>query len=279
MERIRLVDVGARGGIDARWKPFHSILEVIAFEPDADECSRLNTFAWPYAVKWIPAALGAADGERVTLHICKQPGCSSLLVPNDSLCRNFAYGPNMEVVRSVPLVLSRMDSVVGVQPDVIKVDTQGTEIDVLKGAGALLDKTVAVELEVEFIPQYREQALFSDIDLFMRAQGFLLRGLRRSYWRNDARFTHPFGGQLIHGDALYIRPEMIDSPKGHAILAVYRQYDLLATLGAQTLIPRESTLIRILGRMLSGYSNRELRHFVDRLRPASASDWHDPDFF
>lgn len=279
MERIRLVDVGARGGIDARWKPFHSFLEVIAFEPDADECSRLNTLSWPYAAKWLPAALGAADGESATLHICRQPGCSSLLVPNDSLCRDFAYGPSMEVVKSVPILLSRMDSVVSDQPDVIKVDTQGTELDVLKGAGALLDRTIAVELEVEFIPQYQKQALFSDIDLFMRAHGFLLRGLRRSYWRNDARFTHPFGGQLIHGDVLYIRPEMIDSPKGHAILAAYRQYDLLAKFGAQALIPAESTLIRILGQMLSGYSNRELRRFVDRLRPANASDWHDPDFF
>lgn len=279
MDLLRLVDVGARGGIDARWKPFHSLLEVIAFEPDVDECSRLNMSQWPYDAKWIPAALGAVDGETATMQICRQPGCSSLLVPNQEFSRDFAYGANLEVLRSVPIVLSRMDSLVHDQPDVMKVDTQGTELDVLKGAGALLDMTIAVELEVEFVPQYHEQALFAEVDQFMRARGFWLRGLRRSLWRNDARFDHPFGGQLIHGDVLYVRPNVLNSPKGHMILAAYRQYDLLAKFGAQALIPKESMFVRLLSRVLSGYPSRELRRFVDRVRPADASDWHDPDFF
>ncbi len=279
MDRLRLVDVGARGGIDARWKPFYSSLDVIAFEPDVDECVRLNNSSWPYSVEWIPAALGAVDGQAAMLRICTQPGCSSLLIPNDALCRDFAYGSNMKVVKELPLTLSRMDTVVSKQPHVIKIDTQGTELEVLKGAGALLDETIAVELEVEFVPQYLDQALFSDVDAFMRGRGFWLRGLRRSYWRNQAQFTHAYGGQLMHGDVLYIRPNRMASSQGRVILAAYRQYDLLAKIGAHEFIPPEPTLVRLLSKMLSGKPNRQLRRFVDRLRPANASDWHDPDFF
>lgn len=43
------------------------------------------------------------------------------------------------------------------QPNLIKVDTQGTELDVLRGAGRLLDDTLAIELDVEFVSQYEGQ--------------------------------------------------------------------------------------------------------------------------
>src|SRR5215204_5969817 len=41
-DRLRLFDVGARGGIDPRWRPFHRYIEVVGFEPDPAECDRLN---------------------------------------------------------------------------------------------------------------------------------------------------------------------------------------------------------------------------------------------
>jgi FkbM family methyltransferase len=279
LETVRLVDVGARDGIDLRWAPYYAALDVIAFEPDEVECDRLNAASWPYAVTHLPVALGAVNGVEATLRVCRSPGCSSLLQPNRALRGEFAYAANMDVTKEVPVTLSRMDAVVRWQPDVMKLDTQGTELDILRGAGELLDETLAVELEVEFKPQYEGQALCAEIDTFMRSEGFQLRGLRRTYWRNDAQFTHPFGGQLIHGDALYFRADKMDCPKGHIIAAAYKQFDLLARFGVHDLIPRRPALARALSRLLAGYPNRELRRFVDSLRPANADDWHDPDFF
>jgi len=279
-DKIRLIDVGARGGIDSRWKPFFRNLEVLAFEPDPEECNALNSKTFPYSVRFLPVALGAEDEEEATLFICKSARCSSLLRPNKELCSSYPYGKNMEVVKQIPTTLNRIDTVcTGFQPDVIKVDTQGTELDVLHGAGHLLDHTLAIELEVEFVPQYEGQALFADIDFYMRRQGFSLRGLRRSYWRTKAHHAHPYGGQLFHGDALYLRLDRINCPKGHIILSAYRQFDLLAHFGALELIPRQPVFIRMLSRLMSRYSNLEMRRFVDRLRPKEATDWHDPDFF
>jgi FkbM family methyltransferase len=279
-EKIRLVDVGARGGIDPRWKPYYQQLEVLAFEPDPVECEALNSKKHEYSIRFLPSALGAQDGEEATLLLTKSPGCSSLLKPNMELCSAYPYSSSMEVVNSIPLTLNRMDTVcVDFQPDVIKVDTQGTELEVLRGMGELLDDVLAVELEVEFVPQYQEQALFADVDAFMREQGFLLRGIRRTYWRAKGTHQHSFGGQLIHGDALYIRPDRINCPKGHIILTAYRQYDLLSHYGVSDLIPKEPLPVRLLSRLFSGFSNRELRRFVDRLRPIASTDWHDPDFY
>lgn len=279
-DRIKLIDVGARGGIDRRWEPFHDLLEAIAFEPDPSECNALNSKHYPYSIRFLPMALGARNGEKATLFECRKPGCSSLLRPNTELCMNYQYKESMEVVAESPMTLSRMDTACGnFRPDVIKIDTQGTELDILRGAGVLLDSTLAVELEVEFFPLYVGQPLFSDVDTFMRENGFTLRGLRRTYWREKAMHVHPYGGQIIHGDALYLRTDRMDCQKGHVILAAYRQYDLLARFGAMHYIPSESMLIRLAGKLLSGFSNRQLRRFIDRIRPPQATDWHDPDFF
>ncbi len=277
---IRLIDVGARGGIDKRWEPHHELMDVLAFEPDPKECASLNSKRHPYSIRFLPVALGAEDGQQATLFIAKGPGCSSLLRPNMELCSRYPYGELMKTVGEYPITITRLDTACGdFRPDVMKVDTQGTELDVLRGAGRLLDTVLAVELEVEFVPQYVGQALFSDVDLFMRNEGFTLRGLRRTYWREAATHLHPYGGQILHGDALYLRPERMDCHKGHVILAAYRQFDLLARMGATDMIPRVPPLMRLASRLLSGYPNRELRRFVDRLRPKSATDWHDPDFF
>ena len=73
-DKIRLIDVGARGGIHPRWKPFYQNLEVVAFEPDPKECAALNSRTHPYLVRFIPAALGAHDGQQATLFMCREPG-------------------------------------------------------------------------------------------------------------------------------------------------------------------------------------------------------------
>jgi FkbM family methyltransferase len=280
-DKIRLIDVGARRGIDPRWNPYFKNLEVLAFEPDPEECSTLNSKEHPYTIRYLPIALGADNNKEATLFITRQPGCSSLLQPNAELCRDYQYGQAMEVVDKKSITLNRLENICdGFQPDVIKVDTQGTELDVLIGAGKLLDNVLVVELEIEFVPQYMGQAVFSDVDAYMRQRGFSLRGIRRTYWRAKAEdYTHCFGGQLFHGDALYIRPDQINCTKGHIILAAYRQYDLLTHFGITHLIPEQPMIIRLISQLLSGYSNRELRRLVDRIRPAHATDWHDPDFF
>lgn len=280
MSAVNLVDVGARGGISDRWRRFYQDIDVRGFEPDKKECDALNSQKWPYKAQFLPHALGARDGEKATLYITDPPGCSSLLRPNIELLSHYPYGSTIRVKSEISLMLSRMDSVLkGFLPDVIKIDTQGTELSILEGAGSLLDTTTAVELEVEFQEMYINQALFGDIDAFMKSNGFVLRGLRRTIWRRSAQYTHAAGGQLMHGDVLYVRPELLNTPKGHIILAAYKQYDLLALYNATHLIPQDPLWVKIGRRLLSRWDARSLRGVLDRLRPVMADDWHDADFY
>jgi len=273
-----LVDVGARSGIDERWAPYHQHLDVIGFDADKVECDRLNASKFPYKVRYLPHALGSSDGQKVELRICKKPGCSSLLEPNMEFCKDFPYGHNMEVVERRPMTLSRLDSVLDVQPDVLKIDTQGYELEILRGAGKLLDGTLAVELEVEFAPLYQDQPLFSELDTFMRSKGFDLIGIRRTFWRRNATQS-AHGGQLVHGDALYVKHGLKPSEKSKLILAAYKQHDLLLHLHPEHRFASPPLHKRLLGALLGGMTtNREHRRWVDSIRPP-AIDWHDPDFY
>ncbi len=59
--------------------------------------------------------------------------------------------------------------------DFLKLDAQGAELRILKGARDYLSsgKIAVIKTEVSFLPVYRGQCTFSDIDRFLKEQGFL----------------------------------------------------------------------------------------------------------
>ena len=92
--------------------------------------------------------------------------------------------------------------------DFIKIDTQGAELEILKGGLNLLNERIlGIQVETEFKPIYRSQPLFADVDSFIRNQlGLELVDIRKAYWKyNEGKNIGPVKGQLIFGDALYFR--------------------------------------------------------------------------
>ncbi len=62
-------------------------------------------------------------------------------------------------------------------PDLIKMDIQGAELDVLKGAGDLLDSAQHVILELQKVEYNKGAPLKDSVILFMESQGFECKGL------------------------------------------------------------------------------------------------------
>jgi hypothetical protein len=132
--------------------------------------------------------------------------------------------------------------------DVLKADTQGSELDVLAGAVETLRHVRALELEVEFNPIYDHQPLFGDIDRFLRDRGFVLWRLRHlvhygqdgthadtriddSQFFDDAGvgFTAR-GGQLFWGMAYYVNAEVADPARVDDWRCLVRDACLLTAL-------------------------------------------------
>jgi FkbM family methyltransferase len=241
---VTVLDVGARWGATGAWYGIAPLGTLVGFEPDPEEHARLSKAARE-GEAFHAAALGAVDGPA-TLHVTKEPGCSSLLPPSADAIARYPLLEVMKPARDVPVTLTRLDTWARAtghhDVSVVKLDTQGTELDILKGAGALLDRVLAVECEVEFFPLYEGQPLFGDVDVYLRSRGLSLWRLSHlvhyserhsdKLLRSDVAVfdgvTASFaagGGRLAWGQAFFVRdpagfdPGSIDGRRALLVLA------------------------------------------------------------
>lgn len=170
-----LIDVGAGGGINRRrWGRFRN-LTVIGFEPDEREFKKLQDSEHH---RWFQVALYRSEGV-FDLNVTRYQTNTSLLEPNLELIQNLNFPlSDFDILRKDPLRCRTLDGLCaeyGLVPHVIKLDTQGTEIDILRGGEMCLRRSIfAVEAEVEFLPFYKHQALFTDVHQYLSGLGFQL---------------------------------------------------------------------------------------------------------
>ncbi len=209
---ITVVDVGAMAiGIDP-YQPLINagIANIIGFEPVEEELAKLQATANP-GRKYLPYAIG--DGTNQIFHINNFPMTSSLLRPNHALTDHFSgLSELMQVVKSVEMKTHRLDDIPEVsKTDFLKLDIQGAELQVLQAAKHVLENTLMVQTEVEFVPLYENQPLFAEIDQCMRGAGFLLHRLHPLSGRSfkpihihDAT-GQPLFTQALWTDAIYVK--------------------------------------------------------------------------
>lgn len=204
------VDCGARGENNHPFVSAFPGAQYIGFEADAEESARVQA-NMKAGRSVFPVALGSVNA-TLPFYVTKNPACSSFLEPDTSFFAQFlGAASDIEVQSVVDLPVVSLDEYLpnaGVESiDFIELDTQGSELDILKGAEGFLKKSIlGLRVEVEFSPIYKNQPLFSDVDAFVRSCGFTLFDLSRHHYRRGAA---PRGivtsGQLLYGHALYLK--------------------------------------------------------------------------
>ncbi len=226
-----VADVGSRWGVLDVWRQFQPHVRVVGFEPDKEECERLTALEGSTGVvTFVPAALGPATGSA-TLYLTRSPACSSLYPPDEELIRHRPRLASMAKVGEVTVPLTTLDEWFqgsGLDHiDVLKLDTQGSELGVLQGSVAALGTVRLIEVEVEFNEMYGGQPLFADVDGFLRSLGFVLWRIKgmmhyglsgvpssafsvtdRQYFDGQACALDAQGGQLFWAHAYYVRREV-----------------------------------------------------------------------
>jgi FkbM family methyltransferase len=246
--RVKIVDVGANP-IDGS-PPYATLLhsgegDVVGFEPNPDALAILNQAKGPHE-SYLPHAVG--DGDRHTLHICQAPGMTSLFRPNPEVLNLFHGFPEWgRVLSTLEVETVRLDDVSATEGcDLLKLDVQGAELMVLTHAEARLRDVLVIQAEVEFLPMYVDQPLFSDVEQFLRQKGFMFH----RFYPQTSRVIRPllvnndiFAGmsQLFWADGIFVRDiTRLDLLSDRALLATakimhdcYRSLDLVLHLLAE----------------------------------------------
>jgi hypothetical protein len=88
----------------------------------------------------------------------------------------------------------------------VKLDTQGTELEILQSGPTVLSSAVAVIAEANFRPLYKGQPVFADLDSHMRAHGFSLVTLDRTALRRAGHDRSVYSKRVVAwAHCLYLR--------------------------------------------------------------------------
>lgn len=187
INNFTIVDVGAKGNIEDI-KGIEKITEIYAFEPNPTEFAILqkNYSKHPY-YKLNLSALALSDGAgKSTLNISKNNSMSSLLEPDlANYKKHFGHykayqtwANNIEIQKIIEISIDNIDHYFNTDQsiDYLKIDTQGSELLILKGAINKLKKGLVkvIKVEVSTVTTYQNQVHFSDIDLFLRHLNYSL---------------------------------------------------------------------------------------------------------
>ena len=183
--KIRYIDIGAAEGLNENILFLAPILDVTGFEPDQRSLENLSKILESQGVgkhKVLPFALNREKGE-VDFYLTNKVMCSLMYEPDLSIVESYGEREVSKFLHMEKTTTDcgKLDDQVD-YADWIKLDTQGSELDILNGAERVLENCAVVQTEVEFFPLYKHQPVFDEIAQFLRHGGFQVFDIRVTGW-------------------------------------------------------------------------------------------------
>jgi FkbM family methyltransferase len=174
-----VVDVGAHHGQFALFAAERfpgASLHCVEALPDAQ--ALLEKVIEPLPRKRIHRVAAAGEEGTRTFHVSRLDDSSSLL----PIGRRYTSAwPGTEQADEIEVRTARLDDVLELdsleRPLLLKIDVQGAELEVLRGAERLLELADEVFLEASFMEFYSGQALAGEVIAHLHGRGFELSGV------------------------------------------------------------------------------------------------------
>ena len=154
----------------------------ISFEPVAKYIEHLNSRARSER-NWMVEgyALGSEEKEE-TINVTKSPGLNSFLAPTSKNLPE--YWKEDAISHRETVMIKRLDSVFArleaqhrFSRPYLKIDTQGFDLEVIRGAGQYVSKFCALQTEASVQPIYEGQPRYAEVIAALNHFGFDVSGI------------------------------------------------------------------------------------------------------
>lgn len=196
-----VVDVGAnRGQSITLFRGLWPDARIVAVEPIPELHTQLQRkFKDDPNLSLHNCALGQKPG-RARFNVLKNSATSSILNPMPDLARS---GIDIKPVEQIEVEVNTLDALAREENlstiDFLKIDTQGYDLEVLRGAEKIRPAVRFLKIEMFVTPAYEGAPLFPEIHAQLMEWGFELSSVAA-----DGRFHHP----LRTIDAFYTGPAL-----------------------------------------------------------------------
>ena len=196
-----VLDVGASIGHYGNWiREAGYRGRICSFEPLSADFKRLQNHAaedplWDCR----RLALGSEPG-TAEINVAGNSQSSSLL---PMLERHEQAAPSSVYIGTETVEVSTVDAiwdevVGGAKRPFLKLDVQGYELEVLRGAERSLPRLHGIQAELSLVPLYEGGPLWLEMIQFMLDRGFRVVGL-------EAGYADPNSGEMLQADGIFIR--------------------------------------------------------------------------
>lgn len=196
-----VLDVGAnRGQTGKSFRDLGFKGRIISFEPLQDAFQILSKTAQrDDAWQAYNFALGSSD-MTAAINVSGNSVASSLL---DMLPGHVNLTPDSHYIGQQQIEVRTLDSLFDSLSEkahniYLKIDTQGFEKEVLAGAAKSLPRIATLQLELSFVPLYRDAPLFQDVCEYLGARDYQLVSLEPVFVDNNT-------GRILQMDGIFHR--------------------------------------------------------------------------
>lgn len=192
-----VIDIGANVGQFARH--INEILpdaKIYSFEPIPYEFAKLKDNTSGLPITYYQYALGA-ELATAEIFVNEYSPSSSLLDITEDHRRNFDFAQKSKPLEIEVRSLDSFPELNGLSDLLVKIDVQGFEDQVIKGAVQVLQSTSVVFCEVSFKALYKDQKLFDEIYALFCDLGFLYKGNIDQVFDKD-------NGEILYADAVFV---------------------------------------------------------------------------
>jgi FkbM family methyltransferase len=179
-----VLDVGGNMG------QYHDLLRdevgfdgcIVSFEPVSKYSNMLMSKSATEA-NWhvFDHALGSSESTG-EIRVTHSPGLNSFLAPRTDAVKDFWRNDSVESTETVRIrrlddVFPELQRKYGIRSPYLKLDTQGFDLEVLKGAPRTLDAVCALQTEASIKPIYEGMPSYQEMINYLTQAGFELSGM------------------------------------------------------------------------------------------------------